>query len=216
MANAYLSPMLYYPYYFAPTPQPKLGRLHSPSLSPRTTKRNAASPLASPYTLPIHPNIVYSPPNPYTYVIPPPYTPVSVYAGLSPNSSISEELQEPEELHVDKWEAAREGFLYDNRDSPVGLNSVHSMLEVNPVLARGTIPLIVDLSRGLNEISTIEEPGQTWSAEDSEDILSQPATIPRVTKLRLLSPKTKYTVEVVSRTGVTVSAADLLVLLANR
>jgi hypothetical protein len=147
--------------------------------------------------------------------VPPLYTPAPVYAGLSPVSSISEELQEPEDIHVDKWEAARNGFLYDNRNSPVGLNSVYSALEVNPVLAHETIPLIVDLSRGINEISTMEEPGQSWPVEDSEDILSQPATIPRVTKLRLLSPKTKYTIEVVSRTGVTVSTGFLMIFLCR-
>jgi len=116
-----------------------------------------------------------------------------------------EEPQEPEDILMEKWEAAGTGYLYDNRHSPVSLNSVCNILDVNPVLARETMPLIVDLSRGSNEISTSEVTGQSLWFKDLQEVLSQPATIPRVTKLRLLSPKTKYTIELGVRTGVTVS-----------
>lgn len=206
----YPSPLPYYPYYVIPTPGPKLGGLPSPSRSPRTF----ASPFASPYTLPVHPNVVFASPNPHVWVVPPPYTPAPVHAGLSPVSSLSEELQEhePEEPRVGKWEAARTGYLYDNKDSPVSLNSVHNVLDVNPVLTHGTIPLIVDLSRRLDDITTSEVPGQPLWFENLQDVFSQPATVPRVTRLRLLSPKTKYTINIVARTGVTVSTQSLAVL----
>src|ERR1700733_13810937 len=208
MATSYLSPMPYYPHYFIPTPGPTLANLDPPiSHSPRATKLNTPSPSASPYSLPVYPNVVFASPSPYIapYIVPAPFTPAPVYTGLSPLFSEPEEPQEPEDVFMDKWEAAGTGYLYDNRHSPVSLNSVHSTLDVNPILAHGTMPLIVDLSRGFNEISASEIPGQSLWFKDLQDVLSQPATIPRVTKLRLLSPKTKYTIELAVRTGVTVS-----------
>lgn len=162
---------------------------------------------AMPYTPSAPPNIVLN--NPVgcsvyggggTYT-----TPAPAYLGLSPVPPMYQELGEASEVPFNKWEAGKNGHLYDNRASPVSLNSITSKLDVNPILSHDAgFPLIMDLSLLREDISTLEEPGESWW-DDAKSVRSQPACIPRVTRLRLVSPKAKYPIEVVNALGVTAS-----------
>jgi len=139
------------------------------------------------------------------YVSPGAYTPAPSYVGLSPAPMAYDELGPPDEAIVDKWAEGGSGFVYDNRKTPVELNSRHSSLNINPILSNDSMSLLVDLSRRRGDITMRNDPGCRWEDEDdADDIGAQPATLPRVTRLRLVSPKTRYSIEVTSAHGVTV------------
>lgn len=149
--------------------------------------------------------VLESPQNCNIYLTSGGYTPTPSYVALSPSPVDYEELGPPDDITIDKWAESGSSFVYDNRESPITLNSQHHVLEINPILARDSIPLLVDLSRRKGDITMLSDPGARWRDDPSSDVGSQPATLPRVTRLRLVSPKTRNTIEVVSAKGVTVS-----------
>lgn len=118
----------------------------------------------------------------------------------------------PDDIETDKWEEAKNGYCYDNRSDPVALNSVHSVLEVNPVIANGSIPLIMDLCRRKGDVCTMEQVCSSWWA-DNKKIRAQPATLPRVQKLRLVSSRFRDVITVMNAGGVTVG--DVIAKLFN-
>lgn len=88
------------------------------------------------------------------------------------------------------------------------LVNVRLTLQINPILCAATEentngpPLLMDFSRRIDDITTFDEPGTTWN---DESVKSQPATLPRVTQLTIMSRKMKSPVAVTNRQGVTVS-----------
>lgn len=170
-------------------------------------------PAAAPYTpghipMSVLPNgqvVLESPQNCNIYLTPGGYTPAPSYVALSPSPVDYDELGPPDDIKFDKWAESGSSFVYDNRESPITLNSQHHVLEINPILARDSIPLLVDLSRRKGDITMLSDPGARWRDDPSSEVGSQPATLPRVTRLRLVSPKTRNAIEVVSAKGVTVS-----------
>ena len=140
------------------------------------------------------------------YWLPP--VPAPAYPSLSPpppNFSIApESTYKAAEVKVDKWTTGKTSTLIQNERRPHDLNSQRSTVHIHPMLSSvdgKTYPLIVDLARRRKDVTSIAEPGTRWN--DAE-ILSQPATLPRVTRLRLISPKVALPIEIISRGGVTV------------
>ncbi|KAF8339774.1 uncharacterized protein EI90DRAFT_2282360 [Cantharellus anzutake] len=109
----------------------------------------------------------------------------------------------------DKWTKAKAETqtLYDTERKPQMLNSLRTALHVNPMLCCSDgkgYPLIVDLSNSEKDIRSIVDPEVRWR---DDDVLNQPVTLPRVTRLRLISPKMSEPIEIVNRESVTVKDA---------
>jgi hypothetical protein len=134
------------------------------------------------------------------------WTPTPSYVTLSPPAPPYMEPGKPDDIPTDKWENGKDGYLYDNRKSPVEVNSCHSVLEVHPILSHiSDFSLIMDLCLRPEDITTIDSPGtRWWFSDEGETARSQPAVLPRVTRLRLGSTKTPGLVDVVNPHGVTV------------
>ena len=140
------------------------------------------------------------------YASPYMWTPVPSYVTLSPPAPPYMEPGSPSDIPTDRWENGKDGYLYDNRRSPVEVNSCHSVLEVHPILSNASdFPLIMDLCLRREDVTTIESPGiRWWSSDDGRLVRSQPAVLPRVTRLRLGSTKMREFIDVVNPRGVTV------------
>ena len=136
------------------------------------------------------------------------WTAAPSYITLSPPAPPYMELGKPEDIPADKWENSKGGYLYDNRKSPVEVNSCHSVLDVHPILSHvSDFPLIVDLCLRPEDITMIDSPGTRWCfSEEGEAARSQPAVLPRVTRLRLGSTKMPRLINVMNPLGVTVSS----------
>lgn len=164
--------------------------------------------MAMPMYSPSQPFISTSPQGIDIHIGNSPYT-APTYHSLSPAPPVYEfddYAERPDDIETDKWEEAKNGYCYDNRSNPVALNSVHSVLEVNPVIANGSIPLIMDLCRRKGNVCTVEDVCSSWWTE-SEKLRAQPATLPRVQKLRLVSSRLRDVITVMNTGGVTVRQA---------
>lgn len=152
---------------------------------------------------------IYHTPGPGYVTLPtgsPLVTPVPSYISLSPPAPPYMEPGTPGDIPMDKWENGKQGFLYDNRKSPVEVNSCHSVLEVHPVLSHGSdFPLIMDLCLRREDVTPVESQGtRWWLSDEGKTLRSQPAVLPRITRLRLGSSKLRHFVDVVNPRGVTV------------
>ena len=216
----YLSRGVRPPRYAAAMPPPAF-------VPPLTAAPLGGSPSYEPYFLPTGPSThvpashaAPTPMHPSPYLggayVTPGYTtqpwlhpvPTPSYPNLSPPppafSIAPESTCKPAELKPDKWSAGKGSVLFENERRPHDLNSQRSTLHIHPMLSsvNGKFsPLIVDLARRRKDVTSIEEPGTRWN--DTE-VLSQPATLPRVTRLRLISPKVGAPIDVIDRGGVTV------------
>ncbi|KAF8340651.1 uncharacterized protein EI90DRAFT_2093216 [Cantharellus anzutake] len=175
----------------------------TPYVAPQSTPNFASGPIPSyPGGAYVTPGIQIDPwqhiaPAPAYYnVSPPPPNPFS----LTPESTRMASQVQP-----NKWKTGKTSTLFQNERRPQELNSHRSTVHIHPMLSSvdgKTYPLIVDLARRRKDITSIEEPGTRW---EDEEILSQPATLPRVTRLRLMSPKVMGPIQIVNRGGVTVN-----------
>jgi hypothetical protein len=150
---------------------------------------------------------IWSPSYPATNFFMQPPTPPT-YINVSPAPPSYPDLGAPEEAVPDKWKNGMHEPLYDNYHDPGVLNGSHSQLEVHPVLSwdgcNGEgFPLVADLASGRENITWMDKRERWFSSNN--DVLREPATLPRATKLRLVSKKySKYIIEVRNPKGVTV------------
>src|SRR5258708_4629782 len=136
---------------------------------------------------------------------PVPRSPVAIVPVPSPHGHerTSEAEGEPKTSFPDKWMMAKSRRLYDTERDPHILDPQRTSIHINPMLCYSngdSYPLVVDLSNRRKDVTSVK-PDARWK---DEDILNQPATLPRVTKLTLISPKTPEPIEIISRGGVTV------------
>ena len=118
--------------------------------------------------------------------------------------STFEAKEKPMRGSPDKWKTAKMRRLYDTERDPHTLDPQRTSLQTNPILCCSngeSYPLVVDLSNKRKHVASVEKPDARWK---DEDVLDQPATLPRVTRLRLISPKTSEPIEITNRGGVTV------------